>query len=356
MDYQADGRTRTPPRRPRRWKLSLAAVCLPVLLLGAAAPSPVFARAEHVVAPGETLSWIALHYGVSIHELVTRNRLVDEDHIEAGQRLIIEGGGDAVAASYSPVPQGSGRTYVVRAGDSLSGIADHYGLSPASLAARNGLGNLDHIIVGQVLTIDGAAAAAVPAAPGANQKTHTVQPGETLSGIADSYGLFADAVAAVNGIARPDHVVAGTRLIIPPRVAVTTAVARDDMGAILRAAALEFGLDPALLKAIAWQESGWNQAMVSHAGAVGVLQVIPSTGDWAAEDLLDGAHDWRTNARSNARLGAAVLRDILDAAEGDLELAIAGYYQGLRSISTIGWYEDTRQYVDNVLALRRQMR
>jgi N-acetylmuramoyl-L-alanine amidase len=119
----------------------------------------------------------------------------------------------------------------------------------------------------------------------------------------------------------------------------------------LRDAELEFGLPVGLLRALAWQESGWQQHVVSGAGAVGLTQLLPSTAEWVVEFLLGEPLNWKTDARANARVGAAFLRHLINRAQGDLRLALASYYQGWSSVERYGLYDETRQYVENVLFL-----
>src|SRR5690606_37253421 len=96
------------------------------MLLFAAAP----ARAQtgtttHVVAWGETLSQIALRYGVSVEAIIQANDLEGPDRIYAGQTLIIPGGQAGAAASSSG---GSVGTRTVQAGENLLRIRLRYGV------------------------------------------------------------------------------------------------------------------------------------------------------------------------------------------------------------------------------------
>lgn len=121
---------------------------------GSPAPAPTQPVAPtgglHTVQPGETLSAIALRYGVSSWALVQANGLASANLIYVGQRLIIPGG--AITPG-TPVPTTG--TYTVRPGDSLSSIAARFGTTVAVLAAQNGITNPELIYVGQALRLSG---------------------------------------------------------------------------------------------------------------------------------------------------------------------------------------------------------
>ena len=113
-------------------------ICLLALvLLHAVSAAATEAKATiHVVRSGDTLSEIAQRYGVRVAQISTWNRL-DRDHIFAGQRLELWLRGD---------------WYRVRSGDTLSGIAQRFSTSTATLRHSNALSN-DRLIVGQNLTL-----------------------------------------------------------------------------------------------------------------------------------------------------------------------------------------------------------
>ena len=122
---------------------------------------------------------------------------------------------------------------------------------------------------------------------------------------------------------------------------------------MLTDAAYEFGIVPELVLALAWQESGWQQHLVSSAGAIGVIQILPATANWAITELgVEDAEDWRTNAQSNIRVGTAILSALVDQAGGDGDTALAFYVQGWYSIDRFGWFDETHAYVNSVNALR----
>jgi soluble lytic murein transglycosylase-like protein len=136
------------------------------------------------------------------------------------------------------------------------------------------------------------------------------------------------------------------------RAAVTARPAPDpgEVEGLVRGTATRFGVDPALAVAIAVQESGLNQQKVSSANAIGVMQVVPSSGRWAS--TLVGRDLNLLETRDNVVAGVAIL-SALSAAERE-ETAVAAYYQGLGSVRTHGMFADTRRYVADVLALRRR--
>jgi soluble lytic murein transglycosylase-like protein len=111
------------------------------------------------------------------------------------------------------------------------------------------------------------------------------------------------------------------------------------------------GISPSLAAAIAYQESGFNNAMVSSANARGVMQVMPGTWDYVQQNLAGETLD-PNSPSDNVHAGVMYLKRLLTDAGGDENAAIAGYYQGLNSVQERGMFDDTKQYVANVQALR----
>ena len=118
----------------------------------------------YVVQPGDTLASIAYQVGVSMHELIRINNIVNPDLIFVGQILTLPGCaqpvplpeplpcGAPVGCSVDPVHP-AGQTYTVQPGDTLSQIAAWFGVSAEYLCEVNGLWNPNIIYVGQVLII-----------------------------------------------------------------------------------------------------------------------------------------------------------------------------------------------------------
>lgn len=104
-----------------------------------------------------------------------------------------------------PQVQSSGTTYIVQSGDTLSGIASMYGTTYQHLAEINGIANPNLIHVGQEIRIDGTA-------PSTSAEYYTIQPGDTLSGIAANYGTTWQWLAEVNGISDPNLIFPGNTI------------------------------------------------------------------------------------------------------------------------------------------------
>jgi hypothetical protein len=114
-----------------------------------------------------------------------------------------------------------------------------------------------------------------------------------------------------------------------------------------------YGVDPRLVRAIALWESGYNNSLVSAAGARGVMQVTPTTWRYV-ETVLVGRRIPHT-ASGNVQVGVAFLRQLLREFRGDVRLALAAYIQGPRSVRRNGLFRETRRYVAGVLALSRRL-
>jgi len=113
-----------------------------------------------------------------------------------------------------------------------------------------------------------------------------------------------------------------------------------------------YGVDPRLARAVAYWESGLNNSVVSRAGARGIMQITPATWRYV-ENVLVGRQIPHT-AAGNVHVGVAFLHQLLREFHGDSRLALAGYFQGPRSVRRRGLLPETRHYVAGVLALARQ--
>jgi N-acetylmuramoyl-L-alanine amidase len=295
-------------------------------LLAAPAAS---AHVLHTVAPGETLWSIAAQSNLTTRTVAAFNGLSSDAHVVLGSTVAIpsvaEGAAALVRAGHvhagsagaataarptsvpagAPPPQGA---YIVRPGDTLSGLAAHSGVSVAQMAYMNGLAPTAKLLVGTVMKLP----------TGARPPAQASQPAPATR---------------VVPVAAP--------LPTPSRLSAER----------VKHLAAEHGAPASLAAAIAWQESGFNNAMVSSANARGVMQVMPGTWSWVQSNLAAGPLN-PASAEDNVRAGSLYLARLLRETGGDVRLAAAGYYQGLASVRSRGMFDDTKRYVDNVLALR----
>ena len=248
-------------------------------------------------------------------------------------------------------------SYVVVKGDTLWGIARRHGTSERAIAELNRIPNVDLLRIGQQLTIPGKAPGKAPAAVAVPVPTtirHTVAPGESLSRLAVRYRTTVSGLAKLNNLTNPDRLRLGQVLTIPVVVTpAATTPAAPTVEQLLVKYSREYGVNPNLVKAIAWQESGWKQGVVSSTGAIGVMQVQPTTGAFAAEMLLSHAVDLE-DLDHNVKAGVRFLAYLLRQNKGNETYAVASYYQGLRSVRENGMYKDTKRYVANVMALKKR--
>jgi soluble lytic murein transglycosylase-like protein len=310
--------------------LRLVALATFAALLAAPAAN---AHVAHTVVPGETLWSIAAKSNLTTRTVAAFNSLAEDAHVISGSTLLIPSvaeGADALA----------------RAGMVATAAA-----APATLAAK--------------VVPTAAAGANAPRAQGA----YVVRPGDTLGALARQTGVSVTQMAYVNGLDPKKFLLIGTVLKLPngapapagatrpaPAVRVVPAAAPLPTQAHLTASrigqlAAEHGAPASLAAAIAWQESGFNNSVVSDANARGVMQVMPGTWDWVQKNLASAQLN-PSSAEDNVRAGSLYLARLLRETGGDARLATAAYYQGLYSVKARGMYDDTKRYVDNVMALR----
>ncbi len=176
-------------------------------------------------------------------------------------------------------------------------------------------------------------------------------PSETASGIdipASGPIMMRDLRVEQPILAQPRVV---TSAVSPLRAAASVAIPganpgnSGDVRQMIAYAARRYGVDPALLDALAWQESRYNQRARSSAGAIGVMQLMPGT----ARDL--GVSD-PNNMSQNILGGAAYLRAQLEEFDNNVPLALAAYNAGpgaVKKYSGIPPFRETQNYVRSIL-------
>jgi len=294
-------------------------------------------------------------------------------------------------ATLAPSTAAAAAPHVVRPGETLWSIAAANNLTTRTVAAYNGLSEGSQVVLGSTIqiptTVEGYAAlqkaglvaaapaqAAAPAAPAAAapapQGAYTVRQGDTLSALAAGARVPVSAMAAMNGLNPNGVLLAGTVIKLPagapaparaaqpapaatvvPQAGPEPTPTRVGAGTIQSAAAAN-GVPASLAAAIGWQESGFNNAMVSGANARGVMQITPGTWDFVQANLAGGRRLDPSSATDNVSAGVLYLKHLLQQTGGDESTAIACYYQGCGSVQSRGLFDDTKQYVANVQALR----
>ena len=287
------------------------------IITSLALASPAAAGVPHVVQPGETLWTIANANGFTTHALAVSNGLSDDSNVVLGSTIQIpsvaeasqalanagitgsSGSSSTTTATAAPAAAAEGG-YAVQPGDTLSGIAAAHGVSLAALAAANGVSPDSFAIAGTTIKIPSESATGAPSATSSAGPPplggYEVRPGDSLSGIAATAGVPMQQIAWMNGL-DPSHVLlAGTVLKLPtgaqapsssapapaqavvPQAAPNPTPERVSSSEIAQIAAAN-GVPASMASAIAWQESGFNNAMVSGANARGVMQIMPGTWD-----------------------------------------------------------------------------
>jgi len=307
--------------------------------------------------------------------------------------------GGAGSSATVPASTSTSGSYVVRPGDTLSAIAARSGVSVDALAAANGLNPSSFLLIGTVLHLSGSSGSSGTIVPAVNTTStsssgpasYVVQAGDTLSAIATRSGESVDALAAANGLNPNRFLITGTVLRVPSGsgsgsgstidVSMSTpssassAATGQPVGATAQgtptdppyptpervtanqvgAVAAANGVPASLADAIAWQESGFNNDLVSSADARGVMQILPGTWAWIQHTLDTGGPPLApASATDNVRGGVLLLHSLLNSTGGDSAMAAAGYYQGLPSVVQNGVYPSTKNYVNDVLSLERQ--
>ncbi|HYN63575.1 MAG TPA: transglycosylase SLT domain-containing protein, partial [Candidatus Limnocylindrales bacterium] len=224
--------------------------------------------------------------------------------ISSGQRL-----GHHTAR---PAREPSFRTYLVRYGDTLTGIAMRYRVNIESIVVASRLADASFIRAGQQLRIPG------------------------------------------HGQPRSRHSQAGIDGRMPHEMAALVRL-RDGIRRIIVTEARRQGVPPTFAMAVAWQESGWQSGVVSSAGAIGVMQLLPLTADWVSATMLgERVNLW--DARSNVRAGVALLKHYLQRYDHSRSLALAAFYQGQAGTDRNGIYPVSRSYIASILLLQEMFR
>jgi soluble lytic murein transglycosylase-like protein len=306
------------------------------ITLALAVAAPASAAVPHVVAPGETLWQIAAANGFTTRSFAAANGLSPDARVVAGQTLQVPSVAEASAA-----------------------LTRALGAAPGSVPVGDGDGDAD----------DSASSSSSSSAAPAPLGGYIVKPGDTLSALAARSGVSVAQMAFMNGLDPSGVLLAGTVIKLPTGAAAPARASQPAPAATvvpqaapeptatrvgasdIQSVASANGVSPSLAAAVAWQESGFNNAMVSSANARGVMQVMPGTWDYVQRNLA-GRPLNPASAADNVTAGVLYLRSLLKATGGNEGAAIAAYYQGLGALQSRGVFPETQRYVANVQALR----
>ncbi len=159
---------------------------------------------SYIVQPGDTLSEIASRYGTTVQELVAINHLANPNLIFPGETLRVT----TNSTVHGSETRGTGSiTYTVQRGNTLSQIANAYGVTVSHIVEMNNLQNPNLIYPGEKLRITESTNTTINSVIQDNY--YTVQRGDTLSGIARRYGVTVQYLVNLNGIANQNLIYPG---------------------------------------------------------------------------------------------------------------------------------------------------
>ncbi|QFG68255.1 lytic transglycosylase domain-containing protein [Ornithinimicrobium pratense] len=310
------------------------------------------------VRAGDTLTHIAARHSTTVAKLVSTNNISNSRLIYPGQILTLPGSGSSSSSSTSSSSSSSSGAVTVRAGDTLYGIAAQHGTTVDALARANSLDDTRLIYPGQRLSLPGSS---TPSSSSSSGSSSSSSSSPSRSGIPSSLSRPYDEHTIGNLLT--DEEVQSTFLHYQYSSATARAAAanriylsnaqvpsQDELKAMIIDTSNRHGVDPKLMVALSFQESGWNQRAVSPANAIGAMQVIPTSGQWASS--LIGRELNLLDPQDNVTAGVVVMRALMRSADST-DAAIGGYYQGLGSVRQYGLFSDTRQYVTNIKHLMR---
>lgn len=146
----------------------------------------------------------------------------------------------------------------------------------------------------------------------------------------------------------------GQHPVVPALPAFVTGSAHRALGPVFARAATESHVPTALLMALAWRESEWQNGLISGAGAIGIGQLLPPTSTFVAQALLHEPQLDPRRPQDNIRLSARYLRELIHTFNGNQRLAVGAYLQGSTSVRSQGLTAESTAYVNQIEHLQTQ--
>ena len=168
---------------------------------------------SYVVRPGDALSVLADDWGIDLGELMAANAITDANRIQIGQRLTVP----------LPLSRGAhvaswrsgGGSHTIEPGDTLSALAERWGTTVEEIARVNGIADPSHVWVGQEIVIPGGGSPATTAPVPTLPASYTIAPGDTLSELAERWGTSVEEIVRLNGITDPSRIWVGLEIAVP---------------------------------------------------------------------------------------------------------------------------------------------
>jgi N-acetylmuramoyl-L-alanine amidase len=274
------------------------------------------------VRQGDTLWDLSRRYHVSVNRLASANGMSLQDVLPIGRKLAIPSPSRAAAAAGS-----SNAKTASKGGSGSVAAASTKAVSTKAVSAKA-------VSAKAATTKAAAASAAATAGPAAAAPP---APQYTAAQLAQMRGFCVSYRAPSGSTPLPDALVAH-----PERLALRPLFVKWSK---------TYGLSASLIEAIAWQESGWQNDVVSSANAQGIGQLLPTTAAFVSGTLL-GMNLKLSVASDNIQMMVRFYAYLLKAAGGNQCVAVASYYQGFGAYQHVGVLPQSQDYVRSVFNLR----
>ncbi len=168
---------------------------------------------SYVVRPGDALSVLADGWGIDLGELMAANAITDANRIQIGQRLAVPL--PSSRGAHVASWRSGGGSHTIEPGDTLSALAERWGTTVEEIVRLNGIADPSHVWVGQQIVIPGGGSPTTAAPAPTLPDSYTIAPGDTLSELAERWGTSVEEIVRLNGITDPSHIWVGLEIAVP---------------------------------------------------------------------------------------------------------------------------------------------